>query len=145
MATLYHFSKKAVNQAGDPQPGATHLIMETNAWGIGNITNAHSNRVFSMPTYRGFVTQGLGRNPSTKIIKGVYAPARGSYRNWRTPIDILLGWQGLEIEIFSPLPSVSLGVWILEKVNIAESAFIGESPQKIDWTLNFLEVDRGDR
>ena len=153
MSAFYLFTLRPEDSGGNPQEGTPHLSLHTIAWGLTNVTDAHTTRVFNMPVYGGFKTRGLKRNASTKQIKGAYAPRYGIFSDWREPLHTLEGWQGLELEVFYLVndPStaggsrwVSEGIWILEKVNFSKGAFIGGVPQKVDWTLSLIEVDRGD-
>ena len=150
MVALLIVAPRGSNQDGEAQPRIQErfpnyplpvMPLDSNNWAIANSSESHSTRVYKKATYGGFRTRGLGREPSTKRLTLAYFPSRipGNIP-WYAPLDVLKFMQGLEVELF--YYTLSIGAWILEKVEISEENWLGAQPVKVMVSLNFVELDR---
>ena len=146
MARLLSIRRRFRDSEGIIQEGENFrnlLVMDTQSWGISSNVESGKSRAFNKSTSRGFIVRRLPRSASTKIIKVIFFPRAVppiAGRPWYAPIDILKDFQGFEVDLFMGM--LNVGTWYLQNLTSSEMNYIGPAPQKIELTLNFLEIDR---
>ena len=122
-----------------------YIILLTNLeWGIENISETNSSRVYQQSTYQGFQVRRLPREPTEMRIKLKYFPWAREHPYpwpWYAPLDVLKNIQGTEVDLRLFSRRLKVGSWILTQADF-ELSYIVQIPRVVDVQLRFLEIDR---